>query len=321
MKKLISVFFVMCALLLASCSGDTSPDAAATPIVPDPPTEEARTRPTVDREGFAITLPDEIDTIISIGPVITEVLVALELSDKIIAADRFSDDVVGLAEGIAVLDMMAIDAEYLIELSPDIILVTGMTRTSEDDDPMHMVSNAGITVVYVPVSVSIDAIVEDIRFIAQVMDLHEAGEAIISDMQADLDAIREIAATITAARTVYFEVSPAPTMWSLGANTFINEMIELVGAINIFADEDGWISVADETLLEVNPDVIITSIDFLDDPVSEIMDRPGWGAIAAVQNGDVFQVSANYTSRANHNIVRGLWEIAIAVYPDYFNEN
>jgi len=334
MRRVICVFLgLVCVLSLIACAGGISP---ATPPSPNPPTEatsapedttepapeplaqEARSRPEVDREGFAISLPDEINTVISIGPSVTEVLVSLGAGDKIIAADRFSDGIVGLAEGIAVLDLLLIDAEFLIELNPDIIFVTGLTRAHEDDSPMRLVSDAGITVVFVPTSVSIDAIMEDIRFIAQVMDMHDGGEDILTDMQAELDTIREIAAGITETRTVYFEISPAPSMWSLGSNTFINEMIELIGAVNIFADKEGWLSVADETLLEANPDVIITSVNFTDDPVAEIMNRPGWEAITAVRNDDVFFVTTNYVNRANHNIIRGLREIAVAIYPDYF---
>jgi iron complex transport system substrate-binding protein len=243
--------------------------------------------------------------------------VALGFGDKILATDRFSDDVAGIADGISGLDLISLDAEFVMELNPDIVFVTGMTRVSGDEDPLYLVSDAGIAVIYMPISASIDAIIEDIRFLSAVMDVREAGEDIISDMQAELDAIREVAATISEARTVYFEISPVPHMWTLGENTFINEMIELIGAVNIFADKDGWVSVADEALLEANPDVIITSVD-LDDAVAEIMNRPGWSAIAAVQNGNVFQVSTNYTNRPSQNIIKGLREISLAVFPDYF---
>jgi len=345
MKKIISILVVLLfMLLLTACGGavtDIPPSAspAETTSPADTPTDtpaqtpsetpadtpvptaspaEVRARPDADREGFAITLPDEINTIVSIGPSNTEVIAALGLGGKVIAADRFSEGIAGIDDAVAVLDLMLIDAEYLIELNPDIIFVTGLTRAHDDDAPLRLISDVGISVVHVPTSVSIDAIMKDIQFIAEVLDMHDAGEYILANMQAELDAIREIAAGITQVRTVYFEISPAPTMWSLGSNTFINEMIELIGAVNIFRDDEGWLSVADETLLDANPDVIITSVNFTDDPVSEIMNRPGWGAITAVQNGDVFFVTTNYVNRANHNIVHGLRQIAAAVFPDYF---
>jgi len=333
MRRNIGIFLglLVMVLALAACgAGDNptatpSPPAQTTPAPadthtpsPESPAQDTRERPGVDREGFAITLPGEINTIISIGPSNTEVLVALGFGDKIISADRHSDNVEGIAEGVAVLDLLSLDAEFVLELNPDIVLVTGMTRVFGDDHPLRLVTEAGIAVIYMPTSMSIAEIMEDIRFIAAVMDAHGAGEDIIADMQTEIDAIREIAATISETRTVYFEISPAPTMWTLGANTFIHEMIELVGAVNIFADEDGWLGVADEVLLEASPDVIITSVNHIDDPVAEIMSRPGWDAITAVRNGDVFQVDTNYTNRQSHNIIIGLREIAVAIYPNYF---
>lgn len=306
MKKFTIAFLgLLWVMLLVACGGYES-------------TPYPAQRATMDREGFFITLPEEINTIVSIGPSNTEILVELGFGDSIISTDVFSDNIPGIAREISVFDMMSLDVEFLIELNPDIIFITGMTRIYGDADPLSMVSDAGITVVYMPSSVSMDAIMEDIMFMAVVLDVPDAGEAIISYMQAEIDAVQEIADTITTRRTVYFEISPAPDMWTLGSGTFINEMIELVGAVNIFADSYGWMGVSDEVLLETNPDVIITSVGFMDDPVTEIKNRPGWGSMAAVQNGSVFQVSEDYTNRPSHNVIRGLRQIAAAIYPEYF---
>lgn len=328
---LLGLLLIM-AMIFTACGGNNdtpeatpspSPTVEATPTPETTPAPEepapVRVRPETDREGYAISLPDEINTIISIGPSNTEILVALGLSDRIVAADMFSADVPGIPSGISTeLSIMGLDAEYVVNLMPDLVFITGMARAGGDDDPLAPVSAAGITVIYMPTSVSIAAIMEDIRFIAAVMEANEAGEGIISAMQAEIDEIAQIAATISETRTVYFEISPAPWMFSFGTETFLNEMIELVGATNIFADQVGWIPVTDEVLLEANPDVILTSTDFLDDPLGEIMERPGFNVITAVQNGDVFQIDANSSNRPSHNIVIALRQIAEAVFPEYF---
>jgi len=313
-------------MILAACGGNDNTPATAPPsngtedVTQTSPTEEpaapARVRPDTDREGRAITLPDEISTIMTIGPSNAEILVALGFGPQIIATCRFADDVEGLTPGISQeVTITTVDAEFVVNLMPDIVFVTGMTRVGGDEDPLALVSDVGITVIYMPTSVSIDAIKEDIRFLAAVMEAEDAGEDIISAMEAELDEIRQIAATIAESRTVYFEVAP---MFSLGRETFLHEMIELVGGVNIFANEVGWIRVADEILLLTNPDVILTSTNFLDDPITEILERPGFAAITAVQNGDVFIIDTSASNRPNHNIVIALREIAAAVHPDEF---
>ena len=271
-----------------------------------------------DREGFPITLPEQINTIISIGPSSTEMLVGLGFADMIIQTDIHSENVPGIQPGISTLDFFALDLERIIALAPDIVFIIGMTRVEGGDDPLSMVSATGITVVYMPTSTSIADIKEDIRFMAAVLGADSIGESIIADMNNEIKRIREIGETITEIRRVYFEISPAPHMVSFGAGTFLNEIIEIVGAVNIFADQEGWISVADESLIEANPDVILTSVDFLDDPVGEIAGRPGWSAITAVQNSDIFMIDTDTSNRPSQNIVKALNEIALAIYPDEF---
>ena len=296
----------------------TPPPPPAPPAPPAPEPEPEQNILAYDRDGFPFTPPETVNTIISIGPSNTEVLVALGFGDAIIQTDRFSADVAGIAEEIATLDMMALDLERIIYLEPCIVFVTGMTRAHGEDDPLAAVSALGITVAYMPSSASIAAIKEDILFIAAVVDALPAGEAIVADMTEEIEFFRQLGESVTERRTVYFEISPAPFMFSFGSGTFLHEMIELVGAVNVFGDREGWLGVSDEVLLALDPDVILTSTDFLDDPIGEIKGRSGWDTLTAVQNGDVFRISTGASNRPNHNIVIALREIAAAIHPDGF---
>lgn len=335
-RGIIAIIGLLIIAVLAACGGnnmspanDVPPtpaaEAVATPTPTPEPTPEAsaaeeRLRPEVDREGYAISLPDEVNTIISIGPSNTEVLVALGFGGNIISTDTFSWDVEGINEGIAVLDMMALDAEFIINLQPDVIIVTGMTRVG-GEDPLTAVSDSGIPVIFMPTSTRIAEIILDIRFIASVLgteEAYEAAEAIILHVEEEINHIRSIAENITEIRTVYFEISPAPWMFSFGTGTFLQEMIEIIGAVNIFEDQEGWFSVSDEMLLYANPDVILTNVDYIDDPIGEMLQRPGFDTISAVQNGYIFLIDSASSSRANHNIVIALRQMAEAIYPEYF---
>jgi len=305
MKKVI-MFCILAIFVVAfaACNNETTESTEPTLIY--------------DREGFPITLPSQMDRIISIGPSNTEVLVELGFGDRIISTDTFSGNVPGIQQGISVFNMMALDLEYMISLAPDIVFITEMTRVGGDDDPLSVVSDTGITVIYMPSSASIADIKEDIRFMATIMDAVDRGNAIIADMTAELDRIRAIGKEITDKRTVFFEISPPPHLVSFGTGTFLNEMIELIGAINVLSDQTDWVAVADEMLLDMNPDVILTSVNFLDDPIEDIVSRPGWDVITAVQNGDVFIIDTDASNRPSHNIVRALMQIAEAVYPGKF---
>ena len=261
-----------------------------------------------------ITVPYEINSIAILGPSKAEILVGLGFGDRIIATDRFAYDVVGLDESVVKeFGIMDPDAEYIVNLMPDIIFISG--PSVDNDGAFAPLINAGITIIAMPTSTTVAGIMADIRFIASVMGDYEAGESIIATMQSEIDEITQIAATISETRTVYFEVAP---LFSLGSGTFLNELIELAGAENVFSAQEGWVAVVDEAVLEANPDVIITSTNFIDDPIGEIMERAGFDTIAAVQNEQVFQIDTSLSNRPTHNITRALRYIAEFVYPEYF---
>jgi len=271
-----------------------------------------------DREGNPITIPDKIDKIISIGTSNTEILAELGLGDKIIAVDVYSSDIPGLKSDIQLLPSITeIDNEFVIDLQPDVICVTGMSKVG-GANPLQTVEDTGVCVIVIPSSASIGAIKEDIKFMAAVMGVESKGSRIIKDFEKEIDAIKKTGDTITDKKTVYFEISPAPWMYSFGSGTFLNEMIELIGAVNIFAAHDSWMSVAEEAVLDADPDVILTSTGWMDDAAGEIKSRPGWDAITAVKNNDVYYIDEDSSNRPSHNIIKALKKMAKAVYPDKY---
>jgi len=95
-------------------------------------------------------------------------------------------------------------------------------------------------------------------------------------------------------------------------------MIELIGAENVFADHQSWISVTEESAVAANPDVILTSVDYIEDPVGEILSRTGWENVTAVADKAVFLINPTTSNLPNHHAVEALVEMAQAVYPDAY---
>ena len=271
-----------------------------------------------DREGNPVTLPANIETVLSMGPSNTEILIALGHGDKIIATDTYSDNIEGLPADIPMFSMKASDGEQIINLQPDVIFVTGMSKAGGDDH-FKVVADAGICVLYMPSSGSLEAIKEDIRFIAAVMGSLAEGEAIVAEMEREIDRIWAIGKTITDQKSVYFEIDAPPHLYSFGQNVFLHEMLELIGARNVFGENpNDWLSISDEAVVKENPDVILTSVHYIEDPVGDIKTRPGWGEITAVQNGDVYRIDTDASNRPSHHVVKAMREMAEAIYPELY---
>lgn len=265
--------------------------------------------PTQDRAGNPLAVPEKVETIASLAPSITQVLIDLGMADKIIAVDTYSAGSKGLDETLPAFEMMAPDMEQMIALNPDIVFVTGMSL-SDGSDPFTALTDVGIAVAYIPSSNSIDGIMEDNLFIGQVAGNEEGAKELNDKLATAIDSFRvETDAPIP----VYFEISPAPYLYSFGSGTFLNEMIELLGGKNIFVDQEGWISVSDEAVIAAQPEIIFTNVNWEEDAVGKILAREGWESVPAVENGKVFLIDADASSQANHRIVYALEEMAEAL--------
>lgn len=278
--------------------------------------ESSKATTVVNREGKEIAIPDSLSKIVSTAPSITEVLVGLGLKDKIIAADTYSADT-GIDAKIATIDTMNMNVEQIVALSPEVVFINGMSMEGADD-PYAALKDAGITVLFIPTENSLQDIMDDITFISAYTKTADKGTEMVDNIKSTMKDLKAIGDKITEKKSVYFEVSAAPNCYSFGKGTYLNEIIELVGAKNVFADKDSWISATEENIISANPDVILTNVKYDGYDYNEILSRAGWNATNAVKNKAVFQVPTNPTSRPSQNVVEGMKAIAKAIYPEQY---
>lgn len=326
-NKLAPLFLSL--TLLASCSSDTSTTTPpSTTSTPEPSTESVAPEQTdstpqvqdgmmLDRSGTEFQIPESMDRIISTAPSNTEILIALGLGESIAVVDVYSSNLEGLSSDVLAVEFQSPDVEALIAAECDILIAAEHNMTG-GEDPYIQVKEAGIPVVYIPTSVSFEAIYEDIAFLGTLTGTDDQADGMIEDMKNRIATVEE---TVNSAevKTVYFEISPAPYLFTFGSGTFLNEAIELAGGVNIFAGENSWFEPSEESILSANPEVIITNATYMEDPTGEIMSRENWNEITAVMDEAVFAVDNDASSRPSHNVVNSLEEIAAAIHPDLFD--
>lgn len=287
----------------------------------DETTAPAEEKPSQDRQGNDIVIPDEIENIASLAGSITEILVDLGHGDNIVAIDLYSSGFDGVASDTPAIDMMSPDIETLLSLDLDIVFASNISDAGSEDSVFQQLIDAGITVAYIPTANSLEDIRLDIEFIGLAVGATAETEALLRNFDTQLDELATIGSSIPEAekQSVLFEISALPAIYSTGSGSFLNEVIELIGATNLLADESGWVPVTEESAIALNPDVILTNVNYIEDPVGEIMGRPGWEAITAIENEAVYPIDNSASSLPNHNVINAAWEIARAVYPAYYN--
>jgi len=272
----------------------------------------------IDRSGRQVKINAPINRIVSTAPSNTEIITDLGMAHKLVAIDRHSANVAGIPEGLPQLDFFYPDAEVIINLEPDIIIANGHNPTGTGEDPFLLLRETGIPVVYIPMSKSIDDIYRDIAFIAGLLQAQKKGEEVIDAMKAQIAEISQKAAQIDTKKTVYFEISAAPEMLTFGKGSYINDMIAAVGARNIFENDNWIVSPGAESIIDRNPDVILTNVNYIPDPIAEIKSRHGFEHINAVINNCIYQIDNDSSVRPSTRIILALRQMSRSVYMELY---
>jgi iron complex transport system substrate-binding protein len=277
-------------------------------------------REIIDRTGAKISVAGKIRRVVSMAPSNTEIIVDLGMADKLVAIDRHSANIAGIPGNLPQMDFFYPDAEAIIGLEPDIIIANGHNATGTGDDPFRLLREAGIPVAYISMSKSINDIYEDIAFIADLLQAPDRGAALIRSMKEQVDEIARNASRIENKRSVYFEISAAPDMFTFGKDSFIDDMITAVGAINIFGNDAWIVTPGAEAIIERNPDVILTNVNYIEDPIGELKSRAGFDHINAVINDRVYRIDTDSSVRPSARITLALGQMARAVYPEIYEK-
>ena len=338
MKKRITSLFLAGLLSLSIITGcgkseEKKTEATTTEVTTEAATEtdteavatvnDANGTKTKDRAGNDIVIPEKVDKIVSMAPSTTRFLIDLGLADKIIAIDTnsyaYADS---LPKDVKQFDMMEPDNEALVALEPDIVFTSGMSDAG-GVDAFQSVRDAGICVADIPSSTSFAEIAEDMKFIGSAVGEDVEAAALIEEFNNKHEMVEKLGKDVTEKKKILFMISlPSaeyPSIYTFGKGTYLDEMITDIGAENVTGDQEGWISITEEEAIAMNPDVIITNIDYIDDVVNVIKSAEGWGEVNAIKNDAVYYIDATTSNQPNNHTVDALIQMAKLVYPDVFD--
>lgn len=327
MKKLYSLIFALLLAtgLLAGC-GDNA-DKPKENASQGQNTEQAEN---TEQEvaAFPVTIKDAIDNevvieakperIVSIIPSNTEIAFALGLGNEVVGVndyDNFPEEVADKEK----IGGMEFNVEKIISLKPNLVLAHASSAHNSVEG-LQQLRDAGIAVLVVNDAKNFEEVYDSINMIGKATGATETAEKLVADMKAKMDEIKTKAEEIKEEnrKTVFVEVSPSPEIYAAGANTFIDEMLEMLHADNILTEE-GWPQIDPEAIIESNPDVIITTHGYYtEDPIGNVVSRDGWQDINAVKNQQVFDVHSDKVTRTGPRLVEGVEELAKAIYPEVF---
>lgn len=242
-----------------------------------------------------------------------EIVYALGAGESVVARGEYCDYPEEVLSVQSVKSGSETNIEEIVALKPELLIAGGM-----DQDPavLDKIREAGIPVL-VTYAQTIDGTYEAISLIGKALGKDSEAEKLVSDMKASFEAIKKDMPA-DGAKTVYFEVSPLEYgLWTAGNNTFMNELCEMLGVKNAFADVEGWAEISQEQVIERNPDYIVTITMYYGEgpkPEEEIASRDGWQDITAVKEGKILNADSNQISRPGPRLCDAAKELA-----EFFN--
>ncbi|MFV8828059.1 ABC transporter substrate-binding protein [Alkalihalobacterium sp. APHAB7] len=197
---------------------------------------------------------------------VTEVMLALGLEEFMVGTAYLDDAVLPefkeAYESIPVLSNQYPSQEVFLAEEPDFAYAGWASAFREDNiGTVEQLKEFGINA-YLHESSSkvgptIDDIYSDIRNIARIFNVEERGEQLIASMEEELIDIQKDIPEVTEKKKVFVFDSGDTAPFTVAQN-FLNSLITLAGAENIFSEIDkNWAEVSWEEVVDRDPEVII----------------------------------------------------------------
>ncbi len=297
MQRFTSIAALTAMLLAAAaCGDDTSSSSASTS--PDT-TAAVDTTAGVDTTAAESTMPpDAPKAIVSLSATATEMLFAIGAGDQIIAVDDQSNFPAEALDKPNDLSGYTPNVEAIAALEPDLVIM-------QDATVQEQLEALDITVFIGSAPATFDGVYAQIEQLgAATGHVGEAAE-LVGNMQADIAAAIAAAPTTEDALAFYHELDN--TLYSVTSNTFIGQVYALFGLTNI-ADEaqpgNDYPQLNAEYIVQQNPALIfLADTKCCGESPETVAARPGWDAIAAVQNGNVIAIDDDIASRWGPRLV------------------
>lgn len=299
-KRIVSLLLALA--MIFALAGCTSSEPAQ-PAEPSEPEASGSAITVTDMTGREITLDEPATRVVALSAADCEFLYAVGAGDTLVGRGEYCDYPAEVLDVPSVQSGYDTNIEQIIALEPQVLLMSTMAQTEEQ---VAALEEAGIKVV-VSDAQDIEGVYTALEMIGTLMGKEKEAEEVITTMQLQFHELSESASG--QGKTVYFEVSPLEYgLWTAGKGTFMNEIAEMLGMKNVFDDVDGWAEISEEQVLERNPDYIVTITMYFGEgptPEEEIMARPGWENVTAVQNGAILNLQNNELSRPTPRLTDG----------------
>ncbi len=233
---------------------------------------------------------------VSLNQHVTEVMLALGLEEHMVGTAYLDDEVLSefkeAYESIPVIAERYPSQEVFLDVEPDFAYAGwGSAFNEEAIGTVEQLNSFGIDAYLhqssTKVGPKLEDIYEDIRNIASIFDVEDRGKKLIDTIDEDIHQLKDRIPANELETNVFVYDSGDTAPLTVGQN-FLNQIITIAGASNIFADLDkNWAEVSWEEVVERNPEVIII-VDYgettIEQKREQLLTHPALTGVKAIQD-------------------------------------
>ncbi|MBN1669009.1 MAG: ABC transporter substrate-binding protein [Anaerolineales bacterium] len=271
-----------------------------------------------DDLGNTIELTAYPQAIVSLSPSTTEILFAVGAGEQVVGREEFS---LYPEEAVAVPSVGSmwggLPSEAILALEPDLVVVAEIITPEQ----VQALQDLGLQVYWQANPDDFAGLFANLRVMAELTGHQAKAEALVSGLEARVNAVQEKIAPLSYAPIAFYELDATDPAnpWTAGSGTFIDYILNMAGGINAASELQGdYIQISTEALITANPDIILLADALYGVSPESVAERPGWDVIAAVQNGAIYPIDPNILSVPGPRLVDALEAVAIILHPEVF---
>ena len=352
LKSVVSAMALASVILLAACGSEatptTTPRAAvsvATPqaaptAIPSPspnptPTPTPKPTPTptpeppdplapqlpaqiTDVHGNQVTVTD-ISRIVVMNGDFTEVVYALGLGENVVAVDTSATYPPEATELPQVGYQRRLSAEGVLSMDPTVVI--GNTNAGPPE-VLEQIRATGVPVVVLESVTTVDGGARKIRGIAQALGVAARGEALATELEAQISDVQALTAQAQERPTaVFLYMRGLDTLFLGGEGHLSHGLFEASGAVSggaALGVTEITIPLTAESLAAANPDCIVVLTRGLESVGGRegIVTIPGVGETAAAQEGCILDFDDQYFGGGGPRMGQVMMELLRVFQPD-----
>jgi iron complex transport system substrate-binding protein len=263
----------------------------------------------VDDRGVSFSLERRPARIVSLVPSVTEILYSLKGEECLVGVTTYCDFPREARTLPKVGDLVSPSLEKIVDMKPDLLFAMIPLQATV----IERLEGLGMKV-FVLEPESVEDVQSSIRKIGDLIGREREARTLIQEMEKSFVRIKARVNLLEEKRRVYLELGINPLM-TVGESSFVGELIERAGGINIIEGDESYPIVNPERVIAKNPDIILLAHE--GSSREEVMKRMGWGEISAIREGRVVDdVQQDIILRPGPRITEGIDFLYQHIYPE-----